>query len=412
MKNNGKMTVAFLVVGLLGLIAGGGGIAVIYFMGDFERYFNIKPYPYYMIAVMAVAVLTLLLAGCFAIILSKSFKKSFRWLAGKIHEAETAQAAAEKKATDAAAALTSVERKAEDALAARTGLERKAADSLTARTAAERKASEAVAALTTVERKVQGALAAQAASEQKAENALAALAAAEQKAENAFAAQAAAEQKAADAIAALAAAGQKAAAAVPVAVPAVVDHPLPAAAAIDAETAAALLRIKSDAVELKALAGGNVCPFSETPGITGDEHTDTQDRELLISEIEDIAFRAHLLSLNVAIEISNEGDSDGSLSSIADDVHAIENKSVSIANKCKVIFAAEWAKQNEDPVTAGLISSMTEVIERIANAVDSIAAAGVSERSRAPDVQVREITGTSLPISPIDPTGISGGLFN
>jgi hypothetical protein len=294
MKNNGKMTVAFLVVGLLGLIAGGGGIAVIYLAGDFDQYYNTYPYQYYLIAVAAIALLAFLLACCFAAGLSSSNNNKYRKLIETIKTAEEAQAAAEQKAAEAAA-------------------ERFAPEKTPAPPAEEQKAAPA----------------------------------------------------------------------------AVVPVPAPVITVIDTEAAAALQRIKSDALELKALVEKSVSPLPEAPD-AGDENADRPKLESLINEIDDIAFRAHLLSLNVAIETSNAGDSDGCLSSIAEDVRAIENKSAVIASECKAVFTVERDTAKETEAAPALVPEITAVIERIITAAEG----GIAPQ----------------PVSPIDPS-VSGGLF-
>lgn len=328
MKNNGKMTAAFLVVGLLGLIAGAGGIVLIYLAGDFDRYYTTYPYQYYIMAVTAVAVLAFLLACCFAGGLSSSNKTAHKKLTGNIKAVEEAQAAAEHKAAEAAAAQAAAEQKAREAAAALTAAERKAAE-------AERKAEAAAERAARAENPVSPA----------------------------------AEQNTAPEVKIT----------LPVTVP-----------VATAEAEAALERIKSDALELKTLVEKSASPAMETPD-AGGETAGKPKMESLIDGIDDIAFRAHLLSLNVAIETSNAGDPDGSLSSIADDVRAIENKSAAIASECKAVFTAEPRAAKEAPAGSVLAPEMTAVIERI------IAAA---EGTRGPQ-----------PVSPIDPS-VGGGLFS
>jgi len=95
MKNNGKLTAAFIIVGLLALAAAAGAIALIWYAGDFERY--LYDYQIYLIAVAAAAVFTFILACCFAAGLSGAYRKAYAKLAAKIDEAERAAVAAAEK---------------------------------------------------------------------------------------------------------------------------------------------------------------------------------------------------------------------------------------------------------------------------------------------------------------------------
>jgi hypothetical protein len=311
MKRNGKLTAAFIIVGLLAMAVGAGAIYVIWYAGDFEMY--VYKYQTYMIAIASVAVFTFILACCFAAGLSRSYRNDYRKLAARVRDAE------------AKAVVTEFEE-------APTPIPEPDVEAPTPELAET-----------------------------------------------------------------------------PVDVPkpevetAVPEAPIPE---IDAELLGVIELARGFASEIKRIAA------REDIVSVNDDARDKSKVKTLIDEIDDIAFRAHLLSLNIAIESSNSSSTE-EFAAILDEVQNLENLSASVAGRCNAVFASvsepnlDLARENRERnekiwSLAGRIEAETEKIVPV-----RVGVIGSEEIIK----QKSEIESKwSSVISPIDP-GVGGTLY-
>jgi hypothetical protein len=106
--------------------------------------------------------------------------------------------------------------------------------------------------------------------------------------------------------------------------------------------------IRSYAAELKTLTERSE---GETDAARYDAEPKAEpaaaDLPALIGEIDDIAFRAHLLSLNIEIAKTNADDSLSSVAPFIDEIRNIENKSVSVAGRAGDVFSSHKGGEDE-----------------------------------------------------------------
>jgi hypothetical protein len=146
----------------------------------------------------------------------------------------------------------------------------------------------------------------------------------------------------------------------------------------------------------------------------------------LIDEIDDIAFRAHLLSLNIEIEKSNARDSHTDFESIAEEIRNIENKSAAVASNAGEAFKTARMDTGESDDNSTLfaaklreISSIAQDIEKAVGELSQAKIAGneagnpdalaglVNDGSIQPSADHESVPSV---ISPIDPN-LGGGLY-
>jgi hypothetical protein len=303
MKKNGKLTAAFIIVGLLALVMGAGGIALIWYAGDFDRYFY-EDYQIYMIALAAAAVFTFILACCLAAGLSSAYRKSYAQLAYRINKAEQAAAQAQQ-----APPVPVVQAPA------------------------------------------------------------------------------------------------PVVAPVPVAEPEVSEAP-PEPEASE-EFLVAIGRIQVYASELQELAAQGETTDSDDAA----NQINVPDKatvRAMVDEIDDIAFRAHLLSLNIAIETSNSGNAE-ELAAITEEVQNLENMSASVAGRCTAVFGAAGSPESSSDGVAQREERIRELADKITKETGRFLVEELAGRPSEVNDTVVEPEKPEI-VSPIDTT-LSGGLY-
>jgi len=132
--------------------------------------------------------------------------------------------------------------------------------------------------------------------------------------------------------------------------------------------------------------------------------TNKSEVRALVDEIDDIAFRAHLLSLNIAIETSNSGNAE-ELAAITEEVQNLENMSASVAGRCTAVFGAADLSANADVQDTQREEKISELANKIAEEANQF----LSDEPSASSDTVIEPEEPDV-VSPIDPT-ISGSLY-
>ncbi|MDR2610556.1 MAG: hypothetical protein LBC58_03780 [Clostridiales Family XIII bacterium] len=290
MKNNGKIIAAFILMGLVALIAGISGIVLIWYAGDFYTY--LENYQYYMITVAGLSMFAFLLACCFAGGISSSNRREYRKLTAKLNEREATLTAWKAQTETAERVETAGEGTAE------APEQNPAVPEAPVRSEAAGTPAHSDAAAPGME-----------ASPERG--------------------------------------------------------PSEPETQVWNEAVRALERIGYCAAKLKVLAEQNekgpadtiagVAAGAENPPV----EVSATDVESLIGEIDDIAFRAHLLSLNIEIEKSNTGNGPADITPLAEEVRNIENRSASVAGRAGSIFSvwkngAGGAPERDAEFAAGL----------------------------------------------------------
>jgi hypothetical protein len=317
MRKNGKLTAAFIVVGLLAMAIGAGAIYVIWYAGDFEMY--VYKYQTYMISIASVAVFTFILACCFAAGFSGSYRNNYLKLAARIRDAEAKAVVTELEETPTPISEPDVEPPAPET---------------------------PIPEITETPANVPWP---------EVETAA----------------------------------------------------PEAAISEIDAELLGVIKLAQGFASEIKRIAARDDIVAA------ANDATDKSKVKTLIDEIDDIAFRAHLLSLNIAIESLNSANSE-EFEAILDEVQNLENLSASVAGRCNAVLGAAIE------LTRALTKKSRERNEQIGNLADRIDA----EAEKIAEINVGVVESEEIiqlgaevkyekpsVVSPIDP-GVGGNLYS
>jgi hypothetical protein len=181
--------------------------------------------------------------------------------------------------------------------------------------------------------------------------------------------------------------------------------PAPSIPKLDAETLGAIKRAREYASEIKRLAARE-----DAAGVNKDA-PDKSDVKTLIEEIDDVAFRVHLLSLNIAIESSNSENAD-EFAAITDEVQNLENLSASVAGRCNAVFGAVSACERNlegDKKRDKIIGELADRIEMLAGKVAAVNA-GIAKSKTITQPNSAAESKTPAVASPIDPS-VGGGLY-